>query len=101
MFKYVVVDEWFPLSGQEGHEKEGVLHLILSLQPLRSGTQQPLEQRPHSAQPAQPKMPTDEELTDLCKMFPNLDQDIIVQVFTEKAGNQEEVVNVLLQMSSE
>jgi len=101
VFKYVVVDEWFPLSGQEGHEKEGVLHLILSLQPLRSGPQQPLEQRPHSAQPAQPKMPTDEELTDLCKMFPNLDQDIIVQVFTEKAGNQEEVVNVLLQMSSE
>ena len=29
VFKFMVVDDWFPLSGQEGHEKEGVLHLIL------------------------------------------------------------------------
>ena len=31
VFKFMVVDDWFPLSGQEGHEKEGVLHLILRL----------------------------------------------------------------------
>ena len=24
VFKFMVVDDWFPLSGQEGHEKEGV-----------------------------------------------------------------------------
>ena len=101
VFKFTVVDEWFPLSGQEGHEKEGVLHLILSLQPLRSAP-------PHQGQPpntttpnAQPKLPTDEQLTDLCKMFPNLDKDIISTVYMEKSGVQEEVVNVLLQMSSE
>jgi hypothetical protein len=35
------------------------------------------------------------------KMFPNLDKDIISSVFVEKAGNQDEVINVLLQMSSE
>ena len=27
-----MVDDWWPLSGQEGEEKEGLLHLILSLQ---------------------------------------------------------------------
>merc|ERR1712136_342476 len=35
--KGMVVDEWWPLSGQEGHDKEGMLHIILSLQPLPPG----------------------------------------------------------------
>lgn len=99
VFKHVVVDEWFPLSGQEGHEKEGVLHLILSLQPIRQTHGPPMVT---SAQgQAQPKIPTDEQLTDLNKMFPNLDKDIIKTVFMEKGGHQEEIVNVLLQMSSD
>ena len=98
VFKHVVVDEWFPLSGQEGHEKEGVLHLILSLQPIQQATQLA---PPSSQRPAQPKIPTEEQLTDLNKMFPNLDKDIIKTVFVEKDGNQEEIVNVLLQMSSD
>ena len=107
VFKYTVVDEWFPLSGQEGHEKEGVLHLILSLQPLRSGgvvASQNQGQNPGTQSVSEPPPrlpPTDEQLTDLCKMFPNLDKDIIKTVFMEKCGQQEEVVNVLLQMSSE
>ena len=32
--KGMVVDEWWPLSGQEGHDKEGMIHVILSLQPM-------------------------------------------------------------------
>lgn len=99
VFKHVVVDEWFPLSGQEGHEKEGVLHLILSLQPIRQTHGQPMV-TPAQGQ-AQPKIPTEEQLTDLNKMFPNLDKDIIKTVFMEKGGHQEEIVNVLLQMSSD
>ena len=46
---------------------------------------------------AQPKLPTEEQLTEMGKMFPNLDKDIISSVFVEKAGNQDEVINVLLQ----
>ena len=95
VFKFMVVDDWFPLSGQEGHEKEGVIHLILSLQPLRAVPTQ------HMMEAAQPKMPTEEQLAEMGTMFPNLDKDIISSVFVEKAGNQEEVINVLLQMSSE
>ena len=33
-----MVDDWWPLSGQEGEEKEGLLHLILSLQQLPPGS---------------------------------------------------------------
>jgi len=95
VFKFMVVDDWFPLSGQEGHEKEGVLHLILSLQPLRAVPTQ------HMMEAAQPKLPTEEQLLEMGKMFPNLDKDIISSVFVEKSGSQEEVINVLLQMSSE
>ncbi len=39
-----VVDVWFPLSGQEGAEKEGMLHVILSLQRIAPG--QPLALAP-------------------------------------------------------
>merc|ERR1719507_505290 len=28
--KGMVVDEWWPLSGQEGHDKEGMIHIILT-----------------------------------------------------------------------
>jgi len=34
--KNEVADEWWPLSGQEGHEKEGAIHIILSLQPIQA-----------------------------------------------------------------
>lgn len=104
VFKFEVVDDWFPLSGQEGHEKEGVLHLIISLHPLRQGSSQlePQQLQDHHQQHrSTPTLPTEEQLSEWSKMFPNLDKDIITSVFVEKAGNQEEVVNVLLQMSSE
>ena len=101
VLKYTVVDEWFPLSGQEGHEKEGVLHLILSLQPLQRNSLTTGNQGQNPGSSASVPLPTDEQLTDLCKMFPNLDKDIIKTVFMEKCGQQEDVVNVLLQMSSE
>ena len=32
MSKEEIVDDWWPLSGQEGEEQEGMVHLILSVQ---------------------------------------------------------------------
>ena len=103
VFKFEVVDDWFPLSGQEGHEKEGVLHLIISLHPVGQNSVGQNISIPDAHPPVQkqPNLPTEEQLSELCKMFPNLDKEIITSVFAEKAGNQEEIVNVLLQMSSE
>ena len=49
----------------------------------------------------QPKLPSEEQLNEWSKMFPNLEREVISSVFVQKGGNEEEVVNVLLQMSSE
>lgn len=101
-----VVDEWWPLSGQEGHDKEGMIHLILSLQPLRTdagglAALNPALQQHHHQQPkvVEPVLPTEEQLQDFTKMFPNIDKEIIKSVFAEKRGNLEETATCLLQLS--
>merc|ERR1719153_1281752 len=38
MTKGEMVDDWWPLSGQEGEEREGMLHLILSMQIIPPGS---------------------------------------------------------------
>jgi len=114
-----MVDDWWPLSGQEGEEKEGLLHLILSLQQLPPGSAvrlpaggvapsltggPPLAYTPTHlpATPAQPK-PTQlvgEELEEFCKMFPAIDRGVIQAVFVENQGDKEATVTSLLQMGS-
>ena len=122
--KGMVVDEWWPLSGQEGHDKEGMLHIILSLQPLPPGveggsTTQHIQMLPGQTQvvipPNQsqqqggnqsagreqrplPKL-SDEQLEEFGKMFPNIDKDVIMSVFQENQGNQESTINSLLLLS--
>jgi len=115
-----MVDDWWPLSGQEGEEKEGLLHLILSLQPLPPGsavripaggvapsltggpplaytpTHLPVEQ----AKPQPPPQLVGEELEEFCKMFPAIDRTVIQAVFVENQGNKETTVTSLLQMGS-
>jgi len=149
--KCEVADDWWPLSGQEGHDKEGMIHLILSMQPIQaasasaatarttavrppaaaaaagqqvrmpsaaaatvtaadsdSSEQLSLEeavggQRPQSAAAvaALQQLPelTEEQLQEFCKMFPNLDKEVITSVYQENRGNQESTVNGLLLLS--
>ena len=118
-----VVDEWFSLSGNEGPGKEGMIHIIVSLQPIAPG--QPLAVPPqvrvapnvsggknmtYQTQPAnpqgqqQPQPPpkfSDEEMEEFVKMFPNLDKDIILSVCESCRGNKEAVVNNLLQLGQQ
>jgi len=126
--KGMVVDEWWPLSGQEGHDKEGMIHIILSLQPLSQqpagGTTSTIQMMPgqtqaviavpsNQAQQGQqgqqgqqvarqprplPKL-SDEQLEEFSKMFPNVDKDVISSVFQENLGNQEATINSLLLLS--
>ena len=126
--KGMVVDEWWPLSGQEGHDKEGMIHIILSLQPLSTppaggtatqhiqmlpGQTQAVIAAPASqAQPAVnqggqpvarqqrplPKL-SDEQLSEFSNMFPNVEKDVILSVFQENQGNQESTINSLLVLS--
>jgi len=117
-----MVDDWWPLSGQEGEEKEGILHLILSLQPLPPGSAvripaggvapsltggPPLAYTPTHIPVAQPQPKPQpppqlvgEELEEFCKMFPAIDRAVIQAVFVENQGNKETTVNSLLQMGS-
>jgi len=118
-----MVDDWWPLSGQEGEEKEGMIHLILSLQPVPPGSR--LQQPPQQAvapslsggkpmvyttayvgqqqqQPPPPPPPelTKEELEEFSKMFPAIDRNVIQAVYIETGGDKETTVNSLLQMGS-
>merc|ERR1719419_925573 len=106
-----------------------MLHLILSLQPLpppnaatgnqvrvvsaQSGQQVRIATQPGGGsqvavtgaatqQPAQPMRPpemSDDQLAEFSKMFPNLDKEVILSVFQENRGNQENTVTGLLLLS--
>jgi len=114
-----MVDDWWPLSGQEGEDKEGLLHLILSMQPLPPGSAvrlppggvatnltggPPLQYTPaylpSQSVPATPPQLAGEDLEEFSKMFPAIDPTVIQAVYTESRGNKELTVNNLLQMGS-
>ena len=127
--KGMVMDEWWPLSGQEGHDKEGMIHIILSLQPIQSqqhpggGTTSTVQMMPGQTQAVIPlpsnqptsgqtqegqqvvrqqrPLPTlsEEQLAEFGSMFPNIDKDVISSVFQENQGNQESTINSLLLLS--
>ena len=118
-----VCDEWLNLSGNEGEGKEGILHIILSLQPIAPGAPMVAAgaagtrgvapnasagHRPMSYQiaPAQQQQPapvqlSQEEQDEFLKMFPNLDKDIILSVLVACKGDKDAMVTNLLQMSQE
>jgi len=117
-------DDWWPLSGQEGDGKEGMIHLVLSMQlispkpgvqvpavvPNVSGgrpmTYQPTYlpqqgQQPPIVQqrPPQPAEMSPEDVDEFSKMFPSLDKQVIKAVYSDNGGNKEATVNALLQLS--
>ncbi|KAL3881563.1 hypothetical protein ACJMK2_027989 [Sinanodonta woodiana] len=123
------IDEWFPLSGKQGDEKEGMINLIFSFTPANalpatsiiqaSGYSAPLVyQYPPSAvlqpvypmqQQQQPMQPprqqrpgyTEADFKQVKDMFPNLDDEIILSVFAANSGNKDATINSLLSMSAE
>lgn len=115
-----MMDDWWPLSGQEGEEKEGVIHLILSMQPIPPGSAvrlppggvatsltggpplayTPAYLPPQTQKPSPPPQLSVEDLEEFSKMFPAIDRTVIQAVFTESQGNKELTVNSLLQMGS-
>ena len=119
-----MVDDWWPLSGQEGQEREGMVHLILSSQKVAPGTvpapgHQPQAVVPNLAaggkpmtyqtaylpqqqqqQPPAPPTLSPEDLEEFSKMFPEIEKSVIEAVFLESGGSKEGTVNALLQMGS-
>ena len=113
----IVKDDWWPLSGQEGEEKEGMIHLILSMKNIPAGSAIHL---PTSAVApsvsegklmnyttaygpppvAAPSTLSEENLEEFSKMFPSIDKEVIEAVFVESRGDKEATVNALLQIGS-
>ena len=121
MTKGEMVDDWWPLSGQEGEEKEGMVHLILSVQKVAPGSVQPsvqgvapslsggrpmtyntayIPQQQQQQQPPPPPQLSPEDLEEFCKMFPEIEKTVIEAVFVESGGSKEGTVNALLQLGS-
>jgi len=125
MARQEMLDDWWPLSGQEGMEKEGMVHLILSIQKVAPGTVpaqghppvqgvvpnlaggKPMAYKtayiPQQQQPQQQQEPptlSEEDLDEFSKMFPEIEKSVIEAVFVESGGNKESTVNALLQLGS-
>jgi toll-interacting protein len=114
-------DDWWPLSGQEGEGKEGMIHLIISMQPVslqanmqvprvaqNVGGGQPMaytsvlvpqQGQQQQQQPATPAQMSEEDVEEFSKMFPDLDKQVIKAVYTDNGGSKEATVNALLQLS--
>lgn len=116
------VDEWFPLSGKQGDQKEGAINLVMSFQPVENLPQtfqpmfmpqpmvytfpQPVNPGmypPQQRQGQQQQTPgyTDEDFKMVKEMFPNMDDEVIKSVFESNSGNKDSTINSLLQMSAD
>lgn len=120
------VDDWFPLSGKQGDQKEGMINLVMSFSPVENipqtfqpmFVQQPMVQQPmvytfpgnpplyppqQQGQVQQPQTPgyTDEDFKMVKEMFPNMDDEVIKSVFESNSGNKDSTINSLLQMSAD
>ena len=124
MKRQEMLDDWWPLSGQEGEEREGMVHLILSVQKVVPGavqTQQqpgvapsltggrpmtyntaylPQQQQQQQQQPPAAPELSAEDLEEFSKMFPEIEKTVIEAVFVESGGNKEATVTALLELGS-
>ncbi|KAK6187648.1 hypothetical protein SNE40_005627 [Patella caerulea] len=116
-------DDWFPLSGRQGDEKEGTINLCLSLTPMSELQQpainvayntpvmmpmfyppvvQPGIPMTYPQQPVQQRpLYTDDDLKEFKDMFPNMDLEVIKSVLEANRGNKETTINALLTMNSD
>jgi len=119
MSRQEMVDDWWPLSGQEGQEREGMVHLILSVQKV--APKPVTQQRPPGVAPSltggkpmtydtayipqqqqvkEPPKLEEEDLEEFSKMFPEIEKSVIEAVFVESGGSKEATVNALLELGS-
>lgn len=123
-------EDWYPLSGKTGDHKEGMIDLVLSFTPVSayqrsSIPQQPIMIVPNASgralpvyvspqpvpigdQQAIPQQPpqiqirqlTEEDITNLMEMFPNVDKEVIKSIGEANRGNKDTTINSLLQLTN-
>lgn len=122
-------EDWYPLSGKSGEQKEGMIDLVLtftsasSIAAARPGAAQqapvvfvpnvsgralpvyiqpPPQQQVVQQQPIpQPIQPmTEEDVANLMEMFPMVDKEVIKSIGEANRGNKEATINSLLQLTN-
>uniref|UniRef100_K1QKW4 Toll-interacting protein n=1 Tax=Magallana gigas TaxID=29159 RepID=K1QKW4_MAGGI len=123
------MNEWFPLSGRQGDEKEGMINLVMSLsvvtqrqpslpnngnlphkpvvyflqqtvQPVPAGMPAYPPQTVGSPQTQRPLF-TEDDLKQVKDMFPNMEDEVVRSVLEANRGNKDATINSLLQMNSD
>ncbi|PAA70769.1 hypothetical protein BOX15_Mlig020323g1, partial [Macrostomum lignano] len=109
VFQGSTVDDWYPLSGRQGDDKEGMISLVLTLENLPpqpqvqyipAGGYYPTQHpRPHQQQQQQPVQITDADIGSVQEVFPDTDTEVIKSVLEAHGGNKDAAISALLQMS--
>lgn len=120
------VDDWWPLSGGLGEDKEGTVHVIFTLKhfqqqipiynpagagvvpparfqavptPPIPGNQQITTQQPDTAtQLPQAPLYTQEDIQQLKDLFPSNEEEVIKTVLEASRGNKNSAIDILLNM---
>uniref|UniRef100_A0AC35UBZ6 CUE domain-containing protein n=1 Tax=Rhabditophanes sp. KR3021 TaxID=114890 RepID=A0AC35UBZ6_9BILA len=91
------IDEWYPLSGKQGENMEGLVNCEISLIPCEQTTQAiPVEEY---QQATLPPLFNPEDLEDLKSMFPQIDEDLMKDILIEKGGDKAIAASILIEMA--
>lgn len=121
-------EDWYPLSGKTGDQKEGMIDLVLtftaasnmSARPIQhqapvvfvpnmSGRALPVyvqqqqlpQQQPMVQQAPVPPQPlSEEDVIGLMEIFSSVDKDVIKSIGEANRGNKEATINSLLQLTN-
>ncbi|XP_055332035.1 toll-interacting protein A-like [Paramacrobiotus metropolitanus] len=126
VFEGDALDDWFPLSGKQGDQKEGMVEIVFSYEIVQTvpsytipgGVVMMPRQAPYGALPMAPRVPytvptavaqqqaammpiqiTDNDVKQVKEMFPNIDEDVIRSILEEKNGHKQAAINALLSMT--
>ncbi|XP_065159862.1 toll-interacting protein-like [Atheta coriaria] len=107
-------EDWYPLTGKQGEDAEGMINLVFSFMPQAQSYAypQPVMMVPsvgagatpmpvYPAGPVHQPVPvlSENELKMIEEMFPAIDKEVIKSVFEANQGNKDGTINSLLQMS--
>lgn len=119
------LDDWYPLSGRQGDEKEGSINMVVSFvkgaQPgvmswnpgLQPMVMMPMEQPqipstvpttlppptgPGAAPAPGPPPPVKEDVDQILEMFPGVEEEVVKSVLEANGGDKEAAINGLLSM---
>uniref|UniRef100_T1J5F4 Uncharacterized protein n=1 Tax=Strigamia maritima TaxID=126957 RepID=T1J5F4_STRMM len=129
VFKGETVDDWYPLNGRQGDEKEGMINLVMTMTPVcgqpmmyqapvvmvpaqgyQPGyypttvinyTQPTVAYPPAGPPPVQQPLYTDQDIKQVQEMFPSVELEVVRSIMEANGGNKDATINILLQMAND